>query len=101
EASEIDAKHWSRQAGAANAIRHAEQRPIPAQNQDEPDLTDECLLVGDASAPIAGHQRGGRGFEDDFDAAFAEPLLDVHQVGRRVLKPRLRDDAYARDGWHM
>ena len=96
EAAEIDAENRNRQACAADAIGHAEQRAVAAEHEHQADARRRAT----ACRPRGGEDAAG------ISAAVAvsktastprsrEPRLDVHQMRRRRLQPRLRDDAHA------
>ena len=93
EAAEVDADDRDVDAGRPDRVSHRQQRAVAAENDDRVDALHERGLVDDAPGRRRGHERSGRRFEGDGDAARTEPLLDLDQVRRRLAQVRLRDDA--------
>ena len=73
-------------ARLADAVGHAEQRAVAAEDQDHVDFGRERFPLGAAAAGGRG-QRGRLGFEDGVRSARPEPALDLDQMrcGRREI----------------
>src|SRR5258706_3587767 len=97
EAAEVHAEDRDVASGLRGSIRHRQQRPVAAEDDDQIDLRGQIFPGERAVAGRAGKRRGA-GFERGGDAMVAQPGAQLRQqLGRG--KPLLGDDAGALDAW--